>query len=72
MLIVLWYAGNCRIIDLDLHYNAITMPYLIEIKYMTYYIMILRFKPTSAQPRNFRIIPQNCTEIFSAEFCGIP
>ena len=27
--------------------------------------------PTSAGPINFRIIPHNCTEIFSAEFCGI-
>ena len=34
--------------------------------------MTFKCHPTSARPSNFRRIQQNCTEIFSAEFCGIP
>ena len=39
---------------------------------MSYLHVTFKCHPTSARPRNFRRIPQNCTEIFSAEFCGIP
>ena len=82
---IVWYTGHCRIIDLDLHYNAMSWGKL-KIQYMTYYIafhtkfdhkmhyyevkfiicdlyVTFNFKchPTSARPRNFRIIQQNCT-----------
>ena len=31
---IVWYAGHCKIIDLDLHYNDITIPNFLYVSYM--------------------------------------
>ena len=57
--------------------NLIIRCTIYEVKFIicvlsTFVYVTFKCHPTSARPRNFRRIPQNCTEIFSAEFCGIP
>ena len=74
---IAWYAGHCRIIDLDLHYNAM---YWGKLK-LNIWLTILRFIPNlitrctiTFKCPNFspaKKFPWNSAELYGNLFCRI-